>query len=244
MKHICIAAILTVGAATVLPAQGTVPAAKLDTIDQILDRYVAAVGGPALQKVTSMTLRGTIEIAEMKLNGTIDVSQKAPNKSLQVVTLGPMGVQREGFDGAAGWAEDAQNGVRDKAGLELAEARRGAMFPRELNIRKQYPKMVVTGREKVGAREAFVVTATPEEGEPSRLFFDVQSGLLIRQIIMRSGPQGSAQIDTTFDDYRVVEGVKRAYVIRQANPQFTAVMKITEIKHNVAMDDAIFKKPA
>ena len=242
MKQLCLAAILTLAAVAAPVAQGTAPAAKLDTIDQVLDRYVAAVGGPALQKVTSMTRRGTLEIAEMKLNGTIEVSQKAPNKSLQVVTLDSVGVQREGFDGTAGWAENAQNGVRDKAGPELAEARRAAMFPRELNLRKQYPKMIVSGREKVGARDAFVVTATPEEGAPARLFFDAQSGLLIRQIITRTEPQGTAQIDTTFDDYRVVDGVKRAHLIRQANPQFTAVMKITEIKHNVALDDAIFRK--
>ena len=242
MKHILIVVALSV-TAVAAAAQGTSPAPKLDTLDQVLDRYVAGVGGPALQKVTSMTLRGTLEIAEMKLNGTIEVSQK-PNKSLQVVNFEAMGVQREGFDGTNAWAADAQNGVRDKSGLELAEARRGAMFPRELNLRKQYPKMTVSGREKVGAREAFVVTATPEEGEPARLYFDVQSGLLIRQILTRTGPQGAAQIDSTFDDYRAVDGVKRAYLIRQANPQFTAVLKITEIKHNVALDDAIFRKPS
>jgi hypothetical protein len=190
-----------------------------------------------------MTLRGTIEITEMKVNGTIEVSQK-PNKSLQVTNLDPVGMQREGFDGTIGWAQDAQNSVREKTGLELAEARRGAMFPRELNIRKQYPKMTVAGREKVGAREAFVVSATPAEGEPARLFFDVESGLLIRQVITRHGPTGPAQVDMFFEDYRPVDGVKRAHMIRQTNPQFTAVMKVTEIKHNVAIDDAVFKKPS
>jgi hypothetical protein len=243
MKHILIVAVLSATAVTAAVAQGTT-APKLDTVDQILDRYVAAVGGPALQKITSMTLKGTLEIAEMQLNGTIEVSQKAPDKSLQVVSLDPMGAQREGFDGTTAWVEDAQNGIREKTGLELAEARRGAMFPRELNIRKQYPKMTVVGREKVGAREAFVVSATPEAGEPTRLYFDVESGLLLRQILTRHGPQGPAQIDTTFEDYRPIDGVKRAHLIRQANPQFAAVLRITEIKHNVALDDGIFRKPS
>jgi hypothetical protein len=243
MKHLLLVVALGLTAVTGAAAQGTPAAAKLDTVDQILDRYVAAMGGPALKKITSMTMRGTLEITEMSLNAQIEVSQK-PDKSLQVITFDQMGVQREGFDGTIGWAADPQGVVREKTGAELAEARRGAMFPRELRIKQQYPKMTVVGREKVGAREAFVVSGTPAEGEPARMFFDVETGLLLRQIVMRAGPQGPTQVDMTFDDYKAIDGVKRAHTIKQVTPQFTAVMKVTEVKHNVALDDAIFRKPS
>jgi hypothetical protein len=235
---------LSVAAATVPSAQQPPAAAKLDTVDQVLDRYVKAVGGAALQKITSLSARGTLELADLKATGSVEIHQKAPNKTMQVVTIDQMGSQREGFDGTVGWAEDPQNGVREKTGVELAEARRAAMFPRELRLKEQYPEMAVTGRETVGAREAFIVTATPAEGEPLRLYFDVQSGLLVRQVAMRHGPAGATQVDVTFDDYRAVDGVQRAHLIRQVAPQVTAVIRITEFKHNVPIDDAIFRKPS
>jgi hypothetical protein len=239
LAALALAAAMTSG----LAAPQTPAAPTLDTVDQVLDRYVKAVGGAALQKVTSLTARGTLEITELSMKGSVEIHQKAPNKTLQIVTLDQMGVQREGFDGTIGWAQDPQNGVREKSGVELAEARRAAMFPRELRLKEQYPKMAVTGRETVGARDAFIVTATPAEGEPLRMYFDVQSGLLVRQIATRHGPAGPTQVDVAFEDYRAVDGVQRAHVIRQVAPQFTAVIRISEIRHNVAIDDAIFRKP-
>jgi len=239
LAALALAAAMTSG----LAAPQTPAAPTLDTVDQVLDRYVKAVGGAALQKITSLTARGTLEIADLNIKGSVAIQQKAPNKTLQVITLDQMGVQREGFDGTIGWAEDPQNGIREKTGAELAEARRSAMFPRELRLKEQYPKMAVTGRETVGAREAFIVTATPAEGEPLRLYFDVQSGLLVRQVAMRQGPEGATQVNVMYDDYRAVDGVQRAHLIRQMAPKFTAVIRISEITHNVALDDAIFRKP-
>jgi hypothetical protein len=238
--------IIALGCAAVVTAgaQGGTQTPALPTVDQILDKYVTAVGGSAaLGKVTSSHARGAVEIVDAQVNGTFEISQKAPNKSLQVVDLGASGKQREGFDGRIGWIEDAMSAAREKTGADLAEARRGAIFPREINLKLQYPTMTVTGREAVGTRDAFVVTGTPADSPPVRLFFDVESGLLVRQIVTRQSPAGPMQVDVTFDDFRVVDGVKRAYVIKQVNPQFTAVIRLSEVKYNVPLDDAMFRKP-
>ena len=89
--------------------------AALPTVDQVIDKYIAAVGGrAAIEKITSIRAVGALEIPDFQLKGTIELSQKVPNKSLQVVTLDGMESQREGFDGAVGWAADAQNGTRLK----------------------------------------------------------------------------------------------------------------------------------
>jgi hypothetical protein len=214
------------------------------TVDQVIEKYIAAVGGrAAIAKITSIRAVGALEVPDFQLKGTIELSQKTPNKSLQIVTFEGMGAQREGFDGTEGWAADPQNGTRVKTGAELADARRGAMFPRELTLKQQFPKLDVTGREKVGAREAVVMIGTPAEGSPVRMFFDGESGLLIRQIITRQGPEGPTQVDATYDDYRVVDGVKRAHTIRQTTAQFSATLRLSEVIHNIALDDAIFRKP-
>ena len=139
----------------------------LPTVDQVLEKYVAAVGGrAALEKVTSIRTQGTIEIPDFQITGTIEIVQKAPDKMLQTATLSGIGLQREGFDGTIGWAEEPQNGLRQKAGAELADAKRGALFPRELKLKQQYPTMAVTGRERVGERDTIRDPRDPRRRHP------------------------------------------------------------------------------
>ena len=65
------------------------------TIDQILDKYVTASGGrAAIEKMTSASAKGTIDIPDAGVSGTVELLQKAPAKSLTTVDLGPVGAQR------------------------------------------------------------------------------------------------------------------------------------------------------
>jgi hypothetical protein len=213
------------------------------TIDQILEKNIEASGGrAALEKITSITARGTISVPDAGVEGTIQLYQKAPNKALTIVDLGGM-QQREGFDGAIGWSDDPQNGVREKAGVELAEAKRGAVFSRELRMKELFKTLTVKGREKVGAADAYVVEAVPAEGTPATLYYDATSGLVIRQLVTRQSPQGPIDVDVALEDYRAVDGVKRPFRIRQATAMFTAVVQLTEVTHNAQIDDAMFRKP-
>ncbi|HEX5215241.1 MAG TPA: hypothetical protein VFV98_07230 [Vicinamibacterales bacterium] len=215
----------------------------LPTIDQILDKQIEAVGGrAALEKLQTITGKGNISIEQFQLSGTIQLFQK-PDKSLQILDLTGVGTTREGFDGTVGWVDQPQQGIVEKTGLELAEARRGAIMPRELKMKQLYPKMAVTGRGNVDGKPAYIVDATPVEGPPVKLYFDAASGLLVRQIATRSTPQGPIEVDTVFSDYRDVSGLKRPFAITQATSQFTARLTFTEIQQNVLIDDAMFKKP-
>jgi outer membrane lipoprotein-sorting protein len=217
--------------------------ATLPTIDQILDKYIAGAGGrAAIEKITSSG-KGTIDIPAVNISGTVELIQKAPDKALTVVDLAGVGQQREGYDGTTGWSDDPANGFRQKDGVELAEAKRGATFGRELKMKQLYPTMVVKGREKVDDSDAYLVEATPAEGSPVKLYFDVASGLLVRQVATRQMPQGPLEVEVTFADFRAVDGVKRPFTIRQATSMFIATIHLTEVKHNAPIDDAIFKAP-
>jgi len=214
------------------------------TVDQVLDKYIAGSGGrAALEKVTSVDAKGTIQIADMNIGGTVELLQKAPNKAVTVISLDGVGEQREGFDGTVGWSVDPQNGAREKTGPELAEAKRGAIFGRELKMKQIYPTMAVKRREAINGKDAYVIEATSMDGAPATLYFDVDSGLCVRQVVTRTTPQGPLEVEATFDDFRLVDGVKRPFMVRQVTSVFNAVIQFSEIKHNVAIDDAVFKMP-
>src|SRR3984893_3114711 len=64
------------------------PAAATPTADQILDRYVTAIGGEAAwHKLNSRIAKGTIEIPAMSLSGTVESHEKAPSSMLVDVNL-------------------------------------------------------------------------------------------------------------------------------------------------------------
>ena len=65
----------------------------------------------------------------------------------------------------------------------------------------------------------------------------------LRQSMTRESPQGPIDVDVYLEDVRDVEGVKQPFVVRQVTQQFTVVFRLTEVKYNVPLDDAMFKRP-
>ena len=215
----------------------------LPTVDQVLEKYLTAMGGQAaFDKITSRTAKATIEIPDMGITGTMTITEKAPNKAMVVVEIAQMTV-REGTDGVVAWDENPQTGMREKTGLELAEYKRGSIFNIETKLKTAYPKMNVTGRDTVNGRPALVIDAIPEQGSIVKIFFDSETGLILKQAGSRETPEGPITFESFYDDYRTIDGIKQPHTLRQVTSRFTSVIRITEMKHNVPVDDALFRKP-
>lgn len=218
---------------------------SLPTVDQILDRYVQALGGRAvISKVSSRVSKGTVEIPTLGVTGSFESFEKAPNKSLAKIMLTGFGEVRQGFDGTVAWSQDPQSGIREKSGVELAAARRDSDIHKDIKLRELYPTLALEGKNKVGERETYVIVATPAEGSSEKWYFDAETHLLLRADIEVEGPQGKLPAENYFDDYREVEGVKLPFTLRQSTSAFSIVTKIQEVKHNVPVEDSIFSKPA
>lgn len=226
-------------------AQQTQRDAKLPSAKKIFDAFTKATGGRrALSKFTSRVSTGTVELAPMGARGRIVITQKAPNKILTAMTLTGLGEFQNGFDGTVGWSRDTINGVREMTSGELASTRRGAQFDQS-NMSKMYSKTTVTGREKVGDREVYVIEAvTAEGGAPVKMYFDTQNGLLLRSDSVTESPQGKISVQSYLEDYRTVDGVKMPFTIRQVLGPTTVLIRLTEIKHGATVNDALFAKPA
>jgi len=227
-------------------AQGPASSAlKTPTADEILDRYLVAEGGrAAFEKLTSRVMTGTINVPSMSLTGTVELREKAPNRSLGIITINGASY-RQGYDGTSGWTDDPQNGLRDLTGAELAETRREADFYHTLDLHKLYSKFTFTGKQEIGSRDAYVIEAAiPEGGPPEKMYFDVESGLLLRNTSQRYGPDGVSEFQQDYGDYREVDGVQLPRTIRQTNEGTLVIITVAEYHHNVPLDDAEFAKPA
>jgi hypothetical protein len=210
-------------------------------IDETLDHYIEALGGrEAIENVTSRVAKGTLEISDLEV-GTVEFYAKAPDKYMYVMRMAG-GVIRSGYNGTVGWAQEA-NELRKLEGAELAAMKRDAEFYREINLKQLFPNMSFDGKNSVNGRDVYVLTAIPPEGGSEKWYFDAKTGLLIRNDSERESLQGLADIESSFEQYKVVDGINLPVRLRQSNGVIDVVIKIKEINHNVTINDSIFNMP-
>jgi zinc protease len=221
------------------------PAVASPSVDEVLEKYVKAMGGKdALEKLRSRIIKGSFDIETASLSGSFESFAKAPNKSATLISIQGFGDINSVYDGTKGWAKDPFTGLRELSGLELASTKREADFYSPLNFKKNFTKLEVKGREKVASSDAYVVEATPVEGPPEKFYFDANTGLVVRQDSERESPQGKLPAEVYFEDYKEVDGVKIPYLTKFVTPVFAFTVKLTEVKHNLEIEEAKFNKPA
>lgn len=243
----------------------------LPSVDQLLDRYFQSLGGQAAaQKITTRVIRlswlrpklvngGTPNAAMIARGDTwaMEIYQKAPNKYLAVITS-PNGIIYQGFNGATGWVKTGQ-GQREMNSAELARVARQADLLGDFKLKEQYSQMRVTGREKIDDRGVYVVEAQPagtqatsttrpaSEHRIEKLFFDEQSGLLVRRTVLTPTALGFDPEQTDLKDYTDVDGVKLPFTIVVSyldDSHLGTTRKYIEVRHNVPLEDGKFEPPA
>jgi zinc protease len=224
--------------------QTSAASAAMPGADAILNRYADAVGGRvAWRKLTSRQSIGTIDVPGMNLSGTVEIHEKAPDKMLSVVTISGA-VFRQGFDGRVAWTDDPRSGMREETGAELAETRRDADFYLPIDLRSLYAKFAVTGKEKIGERDAYVLEASSAQGDPDKMYFDAQTGFLVRVVSLHHAPEGVGKYQDDLSDYREVDGIKLPFTIHQTSADSEFTIQWTEVRHNIPLEDSQFSKPA
>ncbi len=218
--------------------------------DEVLAAYVTALGGrAALEKINSRSAKGTFETLGVALSGPAEMYGKAPDKMLTTMTVPGQATLKIGFDGTVGWTQDPDNGVVDKTGGELGTAIRDADFYQPLKLRAQYPSLFLKGESKQslfkangqkGPERDVIILEAPRNGRPRLFYFDKSTGLLVRT--EERNQFGAVTSAVEYDDYRNVDGVKVPFVFHHTE-DLHFVIKLTEVKQNVAIDDAVFVKP-
>jgi LSD1 subclass zinc finger protein len=224
------------------PPPAAKPDPSLPTVEQILDRYVQAIGGEAaLRKLTTRVSRGSRVGADGVLVPE-EVYQKAPNKLL-VITKYPGNSIGVRLDGQRGWALNNNSQEQELHGEELAELQREATFHKELSLKEFYSQMTVAGKEPLGEQEAYVVSAKSRTGTLEKLYFDTQSGLLRRRYRESVTAFGPFPLQTDYEDYQKVDGITLPLTIRWSMPGRAWGRRIAEVSHNASVADELFNAP-
>ena len=216
---------------------------ELPAADQVLDKYLQAVGGAeAVQKITSRVSKGTINFGAQEFPVTI--AAKAPNKRISTVQL-PNGAAITAFDGHAGWLGSPGGETRDMTADDVDTIGLDAAFYLPVEMKTMFAQFFVRpAADKIGGHEVYQLIGTKPGKPPVRFFFDKESGLLLRTVRYSQTPLGRNPIQVDFADYRSEGGMKIPFQWSIARPLGRFTIKVSEVQQNVAIDDAKFLKPA
>lgn len=220
------------------PAEGSAPAV---TAEQILDKYVAALGGEeAIRKVSSRVETGTITAGGHDM--PIEVLAKAPNKRVSVMRMAN-GESTTAFDGASGWMGNAGRPAREMSPAESDAARMDADMLFALNLKTSFQQLRAGRPEKIGDAQCVTLMGMRPGQPPVRLFFDPNTGLLVRMVRYAETPLGRMPTQIDYADYREVDGVKVPLRWTLARPNGRFTIRIQDVKQNVPLEDSRFVRP-
>ena len=229
---------------------------NLPTADDIVAKYIDALGGEAaIRKVTTRVVIGTLDAGEVggaegskPAQPPFELDQKAPNLSV-VISKDPKTPSASGYDGMVAWMQNSAGKVGEASGAALGRAKRNADIYEALDLKKEYFRLNVRGIEKIEGQDVYHVTALPLGELPVELYFDTQTGLLVRKTFLDPNPVGDDPTNVDYSDYRATpNGVKFPYTIKSyslpPNSRGAGVtMHVTSIQENVTIDNDKFQKP-
>jgi photosynthetic reaction center cytochrome c subunit len=223
-------------------------AAGAPSADQVFDKYLQAVGGAQkAAAITSIVFKGTYQgYAEPKASA--DIYVKAPNQRTMIVHT-DAGDRTTAYDGRNGWmaapAMDKPFPLMTYTDGDLDALRLDAVLSFPAGIKQAMTKPLV-GASSIDDKDVVVVQGTANGGRsPIKLYFDKQSGLLVRQVRYANTIIGRVPIQVDYSDYRDVAGagVKLPFHVITTWTDGRSDVLLTSAQTNVAIDAAKFNQP-
>lgn len=219
------------------------PPRPTETIDQVIDAYLQALGGrAAVEKVTSRVMRGTITNRAGEA-APILVEEKAPAMVRRVVVSRPS-ASVFASDGTTSWQQEGGNTWAVTNAFELLEGSRFAELMLPLQMKERYQNLQAARYAKLDGRDMIIVNGRSAPTVAEQFYFDRQSGLLARRVVSTRTAFGVLPEQIDYSDYRVVNGVKVPFEVRRATWESVSTAKFADVKINVPVDNARFAKPA
>jgi zinc protease len=219
----------------------------LEKARALLDRAIAAKGGlDVLRGIKSIVAKQTLKSAAAGGPAQLDTTTyiQYPDR-LRIETQVPAGANIQGFDGSQAWMKD-QRDVREQPESVAKEAR--------LNLRRDIVPLLLAAKEGrltprilPDVRDAVVVDQLLElsapDFNPLVLYIDARTGLIDKLTFVADAPSRPL-VEERFSDYRAVDGIQIAFQATRVIGKQTVERRITEVKVNVDLDPALFKRPS
>ncbi len=205
------------------------------TAEEVINKYIDAIGGKdALSKVNSLVTNSSFSTQGMEIQ--IVIHQKESEKLLVETKMMGNLMAKQVFDGEKGVVASPM-GEQEIEGDDLISLKASAVIFPELNYKELGYTLKIREIESVDGKDAYKIAITNPAGNTSVHFFDVETGLRVKEI--NDSEQGSSVI--IYKKYDIVDGVKFPFEFDQSMAGQLLEMKVSEILINSEIEDSIFE---
>jgi photosynthetic reaction center cytochrome c subunit len=214
--------------------------------EQILNKYIQAIGGAErIARLTSYVAKGTsVGYGPEGTPRPVEIYAKAPNQRAIIIHT-QNGDNTTVFEGRSGWVAAPLRPVRVLAmsggAVDGAKLEAELAFPSR--IKDVLTKWRVGFPGMINDREVQVVQGTAAGGSLATLYFDSESGLLVRMIRYSDSIVGRTPTQIDYSDYRDVAGLKIPFHFIVSWLDGKENFELADIQANVPVDAARFGQP-
>jgi len=227
------------------------PAPNVPTVDQVLNKYLQAIGGAErLGRISSFVASGkSVGYRGFGGGGIVEVSAQAPDKRATYISFPEYpdrGLSVRSYDGRTGWIATPLAVVPkyELSGSERDGARIDAQLSFPAQIRQALTNLRVGPPTTIDDKDVTVVQGNGQNGALATLYFDDGSGLLVRMVRHGRSPIGRVPTQVDYADYRDVGGIRFPFHWTFAWLDGRDNFEFTDVKLNVPIDPSKFGEPA
>ena len=213
--------------------------------DEILDKYIQAIGGSQrVAALRSYVAKGTSAgYGPENEPRPLEIYSRAGQRTTIIRTSG--GDSTTTYDGTSGWiaAPFRPVAVLALSPQEVDGLKLEADLALPAGIKKALSNWRVGLATVIDDRDVQVVQGSTARGGTATLYFDAETGLLVRHVRYNDSPVGRISRQTDYSDYREVAGVKMPFKWTDTWLDGRDIVELTDVQPNANIDAVKFAKP-
>jgi hypothetical protein len=233
------------------PPDPNPPAPPLPSAADVIAKYTAAVGPNASTRFATLIMEGRDVRPEswyepdVGRNGSVKIVFKGRDRFRLDFTVPPDAARSQVVSESGGWASRGDQVINLPADA-VERVRRAAAIYAPIKVLETVDKLRVERIERIGGRDAYVVSVATGTPNTKAYYFDIITGLLAREASTTPMMLVPMQQQVEYDDYRSVDGIMLPFTVRiSSDAQYdTSTRTFATISHDVPVDDAVFVMPA
>lgn len=230
-------------AAVVLTILALAPAARAQTVDEIVAKNIEAKGGAETLRSTSSVrtvARGTMQGAEV----TATTASKRPYFFRNEAELGGQKIV-QGFDGETFWVAAGEVARQIPPGPQTEALKQSSGIDSPLLDYRERGFTIELGEPVTEeGRKQHHLILTPKTGTPMHYYIDAGTNLESKMVIENVDGTMKTVMELRFSDFKTVDGRTVPFTTTQyvnGNPVVT--LKLEKVEFNLPLDDSLFRMP-
>lgn len=218
--------------------------AQAQTVDEIVDKHVAALGGiDKINNVKTIASEQSLSVQGMDIPvKTVVVRNKALRSESTVMGNSMVSV----VDGTTGWMirPAMMGGTGDPEDMPADQLKQqvGQLDPFGVlvNYKDKGYKVDLVGKEQVDKKDVYHLKVTDKDGASFDEYLDANTYLVSKVKRSMNGQMG----EVSMSDYQDVQGIKIPKTVEIAGGMGMMTMTTDKVTINGPVDESIFKKPS